>query len=87
MNVSHDMIQDHILDILRLKYDLDISPTKYDENFFGDEIRLNARNLIDLVFDLENKLNVKLTEEQLKSSNILTIKGLTETLFSSLNCV
>lgn len=85
MNKSFDNIRENILKILKSKYDLELSFEQCDENFFGNKIQFSARNLIDLILDLERYFHLHLDENKLKTTDILTVNGFTSILAASLN--
>lgn len=83
MNISVEDVQKEILGLLKSKYDLALTDEQYNENFFGHTLQLNARNLIDLISDLEDNFQIKLDESALQSTDVLTVNGLAS-IFSSL---
>jgi len=59
------------------KFRLNISLSQYDESLFSQTIGLKARNLVDVLFELEKQCAIKIPESTLlRKQEMTTFNGL-----------
>lgn len=83
MNI--ECIRNEILSYIQQNYDVVITRAQCDSIFFSKDLRLSARNVIDIIFTMEQKFGIKLNEEMLSAKNNLTVNGLSNVIFLSLS--
>lgn len=84
MKIAYEEIQKKVLDCLISKYNIDLKKEQYNENLFGNKMRLNARSLIDIIMEMEKYFQVEISENDLNSIDILSVNGISSAIFKSI---
>lgn len=84
-----EQISQSIFEILEKNFDLKLDKNNKnikDQNFFGKIIKFKARDLVYLVFLLEQKYNIDFNQDDIDNVSMYTINGLSEIIAEHLNC-
>lgn len=65
-----------LLSILKENFGLKVQLDQYNLSLFSSSLGLRARNLVDIIFILENHFNIKFSEDILTQKEISTFSGL-----------
>ena len=66
-----------IKELLEKKFSVHIEEDQYDVCFFEKNIGLVARNVVDLIFELEQLLGCEVSKDSLLDNKVCTFNGLT----------
>jgi hypothetical protein len=76
MDLSMLSTEEELLSILKENFDLEVRPDQYNLSLFSSALGLRARNLVDVIFILESRFNMKFSEDILTQKEVSTFSGL-----------
>ncbi|WP_242855565.1 peptide maturation system acyl carrier-related protein [Ruminiclostridium josui] len=68
-----DNIKEELIKIFKKRFDIDFTKWDkdyYNKNLLGDEIRLHARDLLYIYFDVKSQFNITIPQERLPTGNL-----------------
>ncbi len=80
-NLMSDKIKEGLLKIFNQRFNIDF--TKWDKDYYsknllGEEIQLSARDLLYIFFDVKNRFNITIPQEEIASGKFITFGGIYE---------
>lgn len=85
ISMNIECIRGEVLNYIQQNYDIVITQAQCDAIFFSKELKLSARNVIDIIFNMEQKFGIRLNEDTLSVKNNMTINGLSNAIFYNLD--
>ncbi len=84
-NLMSDKIKEGLLKIFNQRFNIDF--TKWDKDYYtknllGEEIQLSARDLLYIFFDVKNRFNITIPQEDIANGKFSTFEGIFEVVES-----
>ncbi len=80
-NLLSDNIKEELMEIFNKRFNIDF--TKWDKDYYsknllGEEIQLSARDLLYIFFDVKNRFNITIPQEEIANGKFTTFGGIME---------
>ncbi len=80
-NLSSNKIEQGLMEIFKQRFNMDF--TKWDKDYYsknllGEEIRLSARDLLYIYFDVKSQFNITIPQEEIANGKFSTFGGILE---------
>lgn len=86
MSITYKEIDEKLKEILKNRFDLNLHDENLlEKNLLGKEIRLQARDLVYIFFDVENTFNIKIKEEYVVSNKFTTFNNIRDIVCQELS--
>lgn len=80
-NLLSDNIKEELMGIFRKRLNIDFikwDKDYYSKNLLGEEIQLSARDLLYIFFDVKNRFNITIPQEDIANGKFSTFEGIFE---------
>ncbi len=84
-NLLSDNIKEELMGIFRKRLNIDFikwDKDYYSKNLLGEEIQLSARDLLYIFFDVKNRFNITIPQEDIANGKFSTFEGIFEVVES-----
>lgn len=81
-NISQ--IKEYLRWLLTNKIQIDCKKYTAYDHFFGDKCSIDSVDLVYIIFNVEEKYNIKFSENELMSDSLYSIKTLSEIIYQKI---
>lgn len=86
-NLMSDKIKERLLNIFNQRFNIDF--TKWDKDYYtknllGEDIKLSARDLLYIYFDVKSQFNIAIPQEEIANGKFTTFGGIYDVVESQM---
>ncbi len=78
-NLLSDNIKEELVEIFKKRFNIDFSmhdKDYYSKNLLGKELKLSSRDLLYIFFDVKNRFNITIPQEDIANGKFITFGGI-----------
>lgn len=86
-NLLLDNMKVKLMGIFKKRFNMDfdkLGKDSFSQNLLGEEIRLSARDLLYIYFDVKNEFDINIPQEDIAQGKFSTFDGIFESILSQM---